>query len=91
MWKNLAVLILTSSSAFAAESVCYGTTSNGRLENGVKLPSAGKNFVSYSKIAELLGRTYVHSKVREIILDAYKKLETEAPGKVYKYAETGFK
>lgn len=73
------------------ESTCYGTTANGRLENGVKLPSTGKNFVSYSTIAGLAGRTYVHSTVRSIILAAYQSLESEQPNKVFKYAETGFK
>ncbi|MCF6318139.1 MAG: penicillin-insensitive murein endopeptidase, partial [Proteobacteria bacterium] len=47
--------------------------------------------VSYSTSAEILGRTYVHSKVNEIILAAYKWLESEAPEKIFKYAETGFK
>ncbi len=89
MWKYIGIFIL-SSSALANESICYGTTSNGRLEGGVKLPSRGKNFVSYSNTAEILGRTYVHSKVKEIIQDSYKRLETETPAKVYKYAETGF-
>ncbi len=42
-------------------------------------------------IGEILGRTYVHSKVRDIVVDAYRRLETEAPGKVFKYAETGFR
>lgn len=82
--------VALASSAVAAESICYGTTSNGRLENGVKLPSEGNNFVSYSTSAEILGRTYVHSKVKEIMLASYKWLEAEAPGKVFKYAETGF-
>jgi penicillin-insensitive murein endopeptidase len=92
MWKYIGVLCLIySSSAFSAESVCYGTTSNGKLEGGVQLPSEGKNYVSYSKTAEIAGRTYVHSEVREIILSSYLWLETETPGKVYKYAETGFK
>lgn len=91
MWKYIGCFVLASSSAFAVESVCFGSTSNGKLENSVKLPSEGINFVSYSKTAELLGRTYVHSKVKEIILTSYKNLETEIPKKVYKYAETGFK
>jgi len=77
--------------AMAEESTCYGTTSNGKLEGGVKLPSAGNNYVSYSKTAEIVGRTYVHSKVAEIILSSYQWLEAETPGKVFKYAETGFK
>lgn len=85
------VALLFSPLAVADESTCYGTTSNGRLEGGVKLPSEGPNYVSYSKTAELLGRTYVHSKVKEIIVASYRWLETETPNKVYKYAETGFR
>lgn len=76
---------------FAQASVCFGTTSNGHLVNGVQLPDDGNNFTGYSTIARLAGRTYVHSVVREIILGTYKTLETEQGGKVYKYAETGFK
>jgi len=72
------------------ESTCYGTTSKGRLENGIELPSPGDNFVAYSTVARLLGRTYVHSQVENIIVNAYKSLEKEQSGKVFKYAETGF-
>jgi penicillin-insensitive murein endopeptidase len=82
---------------FPAESVageiksrCFGTTSAGRLENGMELPGAGANFISYSYTAGLLGRTYVHSTVRDIIVEAYAVLEQEQSGKVYQYAETGF-
>jgi penicillin-insensitive murein endopeptidase len=84
------VFMLVSPVLFAGESTCYGTTSDGRLEAGVKLPGEGVNFVSYSATAGLFGRTYVHSTVRDIILAAYKSLETKAPGKLFKYAETGF-
>ena len=77
--------------AIGAESTCFGTVSKGRLENGVALPSNGANFISYSMSAELVGRTYVHSKVRDVLLDAYKALETAAPGKVFVYGETGWK
>lgn len=90
--KYIIILIgLLSFTVNASESICYGTTSDGRLEGGVKLPSEGNNFVSYSMTAEVLGRTYVHSKVKDIMLASYKWLESETPGKVYKYAETGFK
>ena len=82
---------LISFGALPDDSTCFGTTSNGRLENGVKLPSGGKNFTSYSSIAELAGRTYVHSIVRDIIVKAYAALEVKQPDKVYKFAETGFK
>lgn len=73
------------------QSECFGTTGNGALTNGVKLPVVGKNFVSYSQVADALGRTYVHTEVRKIVLQAYRSLEKELPDKVYKYAETGFK
>lgn len=75
---------------FAEESTCYGTTSKGQLKNGVELPRSGNNFITYSDIARLAGRTYVHSQVKTIIINAYKSLETELPNKVFKYAETGF-
>ena len=75
----------------AVESTCYGTTKNGRLENGVKLPSKGKNFTSYGMIPVQAGRTYVHSKVKKVVVDAYRLLVKEQPKKVYKYAETGYK
>ena len=87
----LVVIVLLPLMAKAETSTCFGTTSNGSLRNGVKLPSEGANYEGYSNIARLAGRTYVHSTVRDIIVSAYKDLETEQPSKVYKYAETGFK
>lgn len=82
--------MLFSQTAYSNTSVCHGTTSNGSLENGVELPSGGKNFVGYSTIARLAGRTYVHSSVKSILLNAYKNLEVTMPDTVYKYAETGY-
>ena len=72
-------------------SQCYGSTSNGRLVGGVQLPNTGKNFESYNWIGSILGRTYVHSKVKQVIVDSYHRIKTISPNKVYKYAETGFK
>jgi penicillin-insensitive murein endopeptidase len=75
----------------ATESICYGSTSKGRLEGGVQLPSSGSNFVSYGSIPELIRRTFVHGKVRDVVVAAYEILETEQSGKIFKYAETGAK
>jgi penicillin-insensitive murein DD-endopeptidase len=86
----VAAALLLCQHAIAEPSICYGSTANGRLENGVRLPSKGVNFVAYSDIAVLAGRTYVHSEVYEILMAAWKALEKEQPDKVYKYAETGF-
>jgi penicillin-insensitive murein endopeptidase len=71
------------------ESVCYGTTANGRLENGVALPSSGPNFESYTALGGIFGRTYVHSRVREAIINSFKTLESSRPETFYVYGETG--
>ncbi|WDP89102.1 MAG: penicillin-insensitive murein endopeptidase [Desulfobacter sp.] len=74
----------------AEESTCFGTTSNGRLENGCRLPYSGQNFKAYSRIGPVLGRTYVHCKVSEIILASYKSLSRKHPETVFVYGETGW-
>ena len=84
-------LSLPSYSAIAIESTCYGSKSNGRLENGVQLPLQGKNFSPYSTLAPHLGRTYVHTKVHDVVVAAYHALELAAPGKTFVYGETGRK
>lgn len=87
------VLFLLTCSAAAArqESICYGTPEKGRIENAWQLPSAGSNFSAYSSVGAAIGRNYVHGKVYAVILDAYKALEKEIPGKVFVYGETGWK
>jgi penicillin-insensitive murein endopeptidase len=84
------VVSIVSFNVASTESRCFGTTSVGRLEYGVQLPAEGPNYVGYSSIARLAGRTYVHSKVRDIMVSAYAELEKSQPNKVFKYAETGF-
>ncbi|BFM09408.1 penicillin-insensitive murein endopeptidase [Halioxenophilus aromaticivorans] len=85
------LILLFSVTVLAEESTCYGTTASGRLIDGVALPESGDNFVGYSSLARTAGRTYVHSKVRDIVVAAYKSLNKNLPGVVFKYAETGFK
>jgi len=94
MHRSLFLIITTvvtiTANAAALESTCFGTVANGHLENGVKLPSDGKNFTSYSSLGVSLGRTYVHSKVAEIIIATYSALEKSASEKVFIYGETGW-
>jgi len=85
----LAAVALTTH-ARAAESTCYGTVAKGRLEGGVRLPPSGANFSAYSSIGAAAGRTYVHSKVRDVVVAAYEALEKSAPSKVFVYGETGW-
>lgn len=72
-----------------AASACYGSTARGRLEQGVQLPEAGSNFSSYSALGIRLGRTYVHDRVRDVVVAAYAALARLHPGKTFVYGETG--
>lgn len=74
----------------AASSVCYGTTANGALEKGCKLPYDGGNFRAYSRAGSLLGRTYVHCKVAGVITAAYGKLGQQLSDRFFVYGETGW-
>ncbi len=84
-------LLAAASLCAQAQSQCYGTVSNGRLEGGVRLPTAGPNFSAYSLTAAAIGRTYVHSTVAEIIKDAYATLEKSMPDVAFVYGETGWR
>ncbi|QBI05006.1 replication initiation protein [Pseudoduganella albidiflava] len=71
-------------------STCFGTIAKGRLNGGVQLPLRGENFGAYSPSGVEMGRTYLHSVVRQIVLDAYAELGKTVPNKTYVYGETGF-
>ena len=89
-WLLFGLLSLQPFALIAAESQCYGTVSRGRLEDGVKLPSEGPNFTTYSSLGAAAGRTYVHSKVAAIIVSAYAALAKDQPSNTYVYGETGW-
>lgn len=91
MVKYLSVIIILMSLApdVRAASVCYGTPSKGSLAGGVKLPSRGDNFKSYSVLGDALGRTYVHGKVRDAVVLAYAKLNSAMPLARLMHGETG--
>lgn len=86
---TLALVVLGALPVLAAESICYGTTADGRLENGCRLPAGGENFSSYSALGRLLGRTYVHCTVAAIVADSYEELARTHPRKRFVYGETG--
>lgn len=71
-------------------SVCYGTPSKGSLKNGVALPEKGKNFEPFTTLAVMLGRTYVHSTVKDIVVESYQKLAKQFPDTKFMYGETGW-
>ncbi len=89
-WPALMVALFGLAGPAAAGSQCFGTTSNGRIEGSVALPTSGPNFTSYSRLAVSVGRTHVHAKVAEIVADAYAELARQTPDVRYVYGETGW-
>ncbi len=88
--RLLLVLFVLGTPALADEpSTCFGSTSDGRLENGWKLPASGPNFETYSGLGHFLGRTHVHSTVHAAVVDAYAALEETRPDTVFVLGETG--
>jgi penicillin-insensitive murein endopeptidase len=88
------IFLLSVTSVMAAEqpeSICFGSTEKGRIENAWQLPSTGANFSVYSSLGAMTGRNYVHSKVYTIVLDAYKDLLLKKPSNAFVYGETGWK
>jgi penicillin-insensitive murein DD-endopeptidase len=73
-----------------APSVCYGRASGGSLEGGQRLPLSGANYRSYSAAGYVLGRTFLHSSVRDTLRDAYAGVHRERPELRFIYAETSW-
>ncbi len=85
-WGNEVLRLLESEKP----STSIGATNDGRLVRGKRLPSTGPNFRTYSRLGSTLGRTAVHSRVRDSMLAAYETLEESTPGVRYVYGETGW-
>lgn len=83
---NDALRIIKSSEA----SRSIGRPGAGRLENGKRLPSAGPNFRTYSRLGSLIGRTSVHGKVRAAVVEAYHRIHESSPDLRFVFGETGW-
>lgn len=71
-------------------STCLGRPGHGGLRDGWKLPRSGDNFRAYSDVGWVAGRTYVHSRVHALVLEAYAKLARALPQQRFVYGETGW-
>lgn len=60
-------------------SISKGTVSNGSLINGKLIPFEGSNFQYFDTMSFLLGRAFVHSNVKSILLNSYKTIESNYP------------
>lgn len=81
---------LALTSVHAAESQCFGTVAKGHLQGGVRLPESGPNFGAYSSVGWAAGRTYVHSKVAELVVAAYGAVAARQSESRFLYGETGW-
>jgi penicillin-insensitive murein endopeptidase len=57
-----------------------GTPGNGALSNGKRLPFRGENFQYFNFLSYLEGNCFVHGKVKQTLIDAYKICEKTCPG-----------
>lgn len=87
---GLWLLLLPVATASPTPSTCVGIPAAGSLKHGWALPSKGRNYIAYSGLGVLVGRTYVHSQIYPVLLDAYAALERDAPGVQFVYGETGW-
>ena len=85
----LTAIAWSSGTSSDRPSTCFGTSSRGGLRDAWKLPRSGANFRAYSDLGWLLGRTFVHSAVHQVVLDAYGRLAAAHPEYQFVYGETG--
>lgn len=70
-------------------SLSHGSVRDGWVEGAKRLPYRGANFTTYSFAGYLTGRTYVHEKVRQTILDAFAACVDKVPETQFVIGETG--
>jgi penicillin-insensitive murein DD-endopeptidase len=71
-------------------SESIGRAGAGGLRHGKRLPTAGPSFRAYSRLGAALGRTAIHDRVRDAVLEAYAGLTRTAPELRFIYGETGW-
>ncbi len=71
-------------------SVCRGAVTGGSLEGGRRPPLWGDNYRAYSTTGYLVGRTFTHSAIRDVIVEAYDEVAKSRPELRFVYAEGGW-
>jgi penicillin-insensitive murein endopeptidase len=64
-----------------------GSTRDGSLINGKRLPTSGNNFRPYGYLPVALGRNSLHGRVRRVVLSAFSALDKRCPGTTFLYGE----
>ena len=90
-FRHVVCATLAATSLYSqAQSTCYGTVENGRIEGAVSLPARGANFVRMSQGPVSATRVFVHTVVHDVLLAAFSALEADRPRIRVTYGETGF-
>lgn len=71
-------------------SRCTGNLVSGHLVAGRRPPYSGDNFHAYSVFGYLIGRTFMHSAVRDTLVDAYADLFRQHQELRFVYAESAW-
>lgn len=82
-------LLLKLENAQASQST--GRVGGGKIVNSKRMHFQGENFTTYSFICYLAGRTFVHDKVRQTMLDAYTACQQIVPNRTFVIGEIGLK
>ena len=72
-------------------SVSKGLVSKGTLLNGKLVPYSGLNFQYFDDQSYLMGRGFVHSSVKKILIDSYTELRSVSPNHRFYIMETSHK
>ena len=70
-----------------APSRSVGSTEDGSLVNGKRLPTSGANFHAYGRLPIALGRNSLHGRVRVVVVAAYARVEELHPKVTFVYGE----
>lgn len=64
-------------------SIISGSVDKGKIENAKLLPFSGANFHYFDTASYLAGRAFTSDKVLNTMLNSYKLLETQVPGRAF--------
>ena len=82
------VLIVFESSK---PSISMGKTTNGTIEYAKRIPYQGENYISYSFLGYLWGRTYVTDAVKNTIEESFESIGPKVDGRVFVVGEASLK
>ena len=70
-------------------SQAIGHVNNGQILHSKRIPFNGNNYSTYSYLGYFVGRTFVHEKLRQTILDTYQSCQVSCPDIHFVLGETG--